>query len=176
LFPKAQVVDRPSPQRERCDRGERFRHPLLHLRLRDVQVPGTEGAVFLHGCGEELVVRILEDEADPLVELLRGEASDLPPADGDPPRFCLEEADEELDQRRLPRAVGAQDRNELALFDVKIDPGERLGPVVVGEGYPLNIDRPHPLISHSGKRMAGAMPHGFKSAPDRIPISSLSAQ
>ena len=148
-------MDRPSPQRERCDRRERFGHPPLHLRLREVQVPGAESAVLFHGRGKELVVRVLEDEADPLVELLSREASDLPPADGDPPRLCLEEADEELDQRRLPRAVGAQDRNELALFDAEIDSGERLGPVVVGEGDPLNIDRPHPVIPPREKPVSG---------------------
>ena len=85
----------------------------------------------------------------PAVDLATTTVWDLPSADGDLPRLCLEEADEELDQRRLPRAVGAQDRNELALFDAEIDSGERLGPVVVGEGDPLNIDRPHPVIPHA---------------------------
>ena len=109
---------------------------LLHLRLREVQVPGAEGDVLLHGGGEELVVRVLEDEPHPLVELLGGELADGPPADHDLPRAGLQEADEEVDQRGLPRAVRTQDGDELPLLDVEVDPGERLGAVVVGVSGP----------------------------------------
>ena len=157
LLAEAQVVDRPAAERERRDGRERLRHAPLHLLLREVQVPGAEGDVLLHGGGEELVVRVLEDEAHPLVELLGREAPDLPLADADLPGLRLQQADKEADQRGFSRAVRAQDRDELPFRDMEIDPGERLGAVVVGEANPGDIDRLHPLTPHSRSR-AAAMP------------------
>ena len=83
-----------------------------------------------------------------------GELADGPPADHDLPRAGLQEADEEVDQRGLPRAVRAQDGDELPLLDVEVDPGERLGAVVVGVMGPRDRDRLHPPTPHSRRRAA----------------------
>ena len=157
LLAEAQVVDRPAAERQRGDGRQRLRHARLHLLLREIQVPGAEGDILLHGGGEELVGRVLEDESHALVEFLGGEAPDLPPADPDPAGLRLQQADKKADQRRLSRPVRAQNRDELPFRDMEIDSAERLGAVVVSEVGPCNVDRPHPFTPHSRSR-AEAMP------------------
>jgi hypothetical protein len=52
-----------------------------------------------------------------------------------------QKAEDELDERRLPAAVGARDRDQLARSDIEVDVGQDGSTVTVGEGDAAQLDR-----------------------------------
>src|SRR3546814_19070123 len=59
-------------------------------------------------------------------------ADRIVPVDGDRARRRRHDAADDADQRRLARAVGAEQRENLAAFDVEIDRLQRAEATVIG--------------------------------------------
>ena len=131
-------------------RSAKLGHPDLVERRQDARVelgPGqaevgrAEGDVVAHRGHEELVVGVLEDDADAAPHLLQV----LPwrPAARRPrtePAPALEDAVEVQNERGLAGPVGPEQGDPLATVDVQVDAVERLVAVGVGVGQALDVE------------------------------------
>ena len=77
LLAVAQVVDRALCQREGIDGGQRLGDAPGHLGLGEPQVSRTEGHVFFHRGGKELVGRVLKDHAHAAVQVALPQVADV---------------------------------------------------------------------------------------------------
>ncbi len=132
FLPVGKGVDRLAGEFLHLHLVQRPVHPLLHLPGRQPHVDRPESDVLLDGGGEELIVGVLEDDADaaenfPVLYALHRFAIEK-----NPPQGGAQQTVEMLDEGRLAAAVGAEDRQKLPPPDLQIDPVERRRPVLVG--------------------------------------------
>ena len=106
----------------------------------EAEVGRAEGDVLAHAAEEELVVGVLEDDADPAADLLEVLLLHRQPADGHRAGAGGEDAVEVQHQRRLAGAVGPEQRDPLALVHVQVDAVQRLMPVGVGERETADVE------------------------------------
>ncbi len=123
-------------------------HALLQLRPLQPGRRGPERHVLPDGRHEELVVRVLEDDADPAPDL--GHVPLVHGQPGDPHRAGAagQDAVEVQHEGRLAGAVRPEQRDPLAARDREVDTEEGLVPVGVGEGQSGHVER-RVHISHS---------------------------
>ena len=89
---------------------------------------------------EQLVVGVLEDDADPAPDLGDVLLGDRQPADRHAPGAGGEDAVEVQHQRGLAGAVGAEQGDPLAAVDVQVHAEQRLVAVGVGEGEAADVE------------------------------------
>src|SRR5581483_9397414 len=154
---------------------------------REREVTGPERDLVLDGRGEELVVGVLEDEADVARDPSRTRARRVAAGDADRARGRQQKAGQVLRESRLPRAVVADERDELAGADRERDPVERDGAVGVhvpqvlhvGERGAPTLDAPARTGDEAVERVgapAGAVRSGRGDArPRRRSSSSASS-
>ena len=108
----------------------------LELGAAQPEVGRAEGDVLADRRHEQLVVRVLEDDADPAPDLRAGSLGrPAGPADRRPsPSPAAQDAVEVQDERGLAGAVGAEQRDPLAALRRQVDAEQRLVAVGVGEG------------------------------------------
>ena len=120
--------------------SERGLHALLELVAAEAEVGRAEADVGADRAHEQLVVGVLEDDADPAADLGDVVLGDREAADRDAARAGGQDAVEVQHQRGLAGAVGAEQRDPLALVDVEVDAVERLVAVGVGEGQAADVE------------------------------------
>ena len=132
---------------------ERGLHPRLELVALEAEVGRAEAHVLADRAHEQLVVGVLEHDADPAPDLGDVVLGDRQPADGDAPGAGDEDAVEVQHQRGLAGAVGAEQGDALALVDVEVDAEQRLVAVGVGEREAVDVeDRSHGLVTAASCR------------------------
>ena len=120
LLAAGQVERRPLFQSRQRHRRQRLRRPAAHLVGRQAEVQRAEGHVVEHRGVEELVVAVLEDDADAgrqpatLGRVARIEAADLKR-----PRLRRDHAGQAQEQTRFARAIGADQADALAGRDLE---------------------------------------------------------
>ncbi len=112
--------------RGQADHVDQLVDPLLPLARADLEQPAVEVQRFL-GVEEFVQVRLFGEVADPLV------LGDVRRRLSHQERLALgreEQAEQELDRRRLARAVGAEQAENLSSVDLQVKrlEGEHLGP------------------------------------------------
>ena len=120
--------------------GERAVDPLAHRVALEPEVERPERDVLGDGRHEELVVGVLEDEADRRAQvanvvLADGQARDLQLA------LTGQQPVEVEHQRRLAGAVGPQHGDALAVRDVQVHAVEARHAIRVPEAQPACVDR-----------------------------------
>ena len=115
-------------------------HPGVELVAAQAEVGRTERDVLAHRGHEQLVVGVLEDHADPAADLLEVLLDHRHPGDLDGAGPRGEDAVEVQHQRRLAGAVGAEQRDPLALVDVQVDAEQGLVAVGVGVGQAAHVE------------------------------------
>ena len=141
---------------------------------RSPEQPAREGDGRQHAL-ERVGRQFLGDEADPPARLAIV-ADRVEPVDGDRPRARHDDAADDRDQRRLARAVGAEQRQDLAAPHLQVDRLERLhrrrlAPRRIGLGDPRDAQdgivhavRPDDARAAAIARFSASA----GSAPDRI--------
>ena len=125
-----------------ADDVERGGDPLGDGGLVEVEVAGTERHVVADGREEELVVGILEHQADPAADVLQRGRLDGPAGDADVATGAIEGADEVQHERGLARAVRSEEGDALADADAQVDAVEGRGAVGPGVAQVDDVDRP----------------------------------
>jgi hypothetical protein len=115
-----------------CTRSSEVRRPERHV------VP--------HGRHEQLVVRVLEHQADlppylGKVVAVQARSADLDPAAAGPAGHRAEDPVQVQDERGLAGAVRAEQRDPLTALDGEVDTEQGLPAVGVGEDETLDVDR-----------------------------------
>ncbi len=105
---------------------------LAHLVVRKVALPQTVGHLVEDRVGDELVLGVLEDEADPRRQGARVAPAHVEIADPDRAAGRRDDARDRLDERRLACAVGAHHRDELPGSDGEVDRREGRASVRAG--------------------------------------------
>ncbi len=100
----------------------------------------AEGDVLADGRHEELVVGVLEDDADLAADLGHVGAADREPGDGDGARASGEDAVQVQDEGGLAGAVRAEQGDPLAAPDGQVHPEEGLVAVGVGVGEAAHVE------------------------------------
>jgi hypothetical protein len=138
-----QVVRRPVDEVGHPDQVEGVHHAPVELGTLEAEVGGPERHVLADGAEEELVVGILEDDADAAAHLLEVLLVHRQPADHDRapagPWSDTEDAVEVQHQGGLAGAVGTEERDPLTAVDVQVDAEQGLVAVGVGEGEPAHV-------------------------------------
>ncbi len=133
--------------------AQRRSHAILEPRAGEPEVERPEGDVVAHRRHEELVVGILEDEADAGPQRL-----DVPVADVDPGHLeaslAAQEAVEVEHQGRLAGAVGSQHGDALPVGDVHVHAVERRLPVRVAVAQAARVDRAAHAATSAATRTA----------------------
>ena len=115
-----------------------------------------------HRVRDELVLGILEDEADPRRQRARVRAADVETADADGAAGRRDDACDRLDESRLAGAVRADDRDELSRSDVEVD--------VVQHGRASAAERE---VAHLDERLRRSLSEGrFDSLMRLAPCGS----
>ena len=117
--------------------------PALGVGGRVSVVEGAEGDVFEEGRQEELVVGVLEHEADPAADVPGGVVLDGGPVDVDAAGLGEEEPVEVEEEGALPRAVGAEERHALAWLDREGQVAQDGLPTGVGEAEVFDAQAAH---------------------------------
>ena len=127
---------------------------------RQPEIQGAEGDVVEDGRHEELVVGVLEDDADLPADLLPGLLPERNLPDRHGPRRRKQVTVHVEEQRRLPRAVRADDADRLAVGDQERNSFQRLRAVRVPEtdvpeleevmAHPANPRTRRPIICGTG--------------------------
>src|SRR6185369_4100478 len=99
-----------------------------------------ERDVVVHGRHEQLIVGILEDDADALAHLAQVGLGDREARDPHLARAAPEDAVEMEDEGGLAGAVRAEQRDPLAFVDPEVDAEERAVAVGVGERDASDIE------------------------------------
>ena len=86
---------------------------------------GTELDVLAHGGHEQLIVRILEHQADPAPDLEEVRRGDTQAGDRDRPRLGSVNPVHVEDEGCLARSVGPEQSHPLPAMDVEIDVASR---------------------------------------------------
>ena len=102
-----------------ADRVQRGVHAVVELRAPDTEVRGTERDVVARGGHEELVIGVLEHDADTPPHLLVVLPLDGERADPHRAHRRFEDPIEVQRERRLTRAVRAEQRDALAGLDAQ---------------------------------------------------------
>ena len=107
------AVRQPLDERLGMDGARRTPHALVvDRRVAEPDVVGD-------GAGEQ--VHVLQHQAEQAAHVVEIELADVDAVDRDPPALHVVEAQQQVDQRRLPRAGGADDADALAGADVEAD-------------------------------------------------------
>src|SRR5262245_31327686 len=125
---------------DEVEAGQRLLEPRADLGRAQAGVAQPERDLLGDRAGEELVVRVLEDEADRLRHRRDPGPSGVDAVDQDAPDGRLLQPEDQLHQGRLTRAVVADDRGELAVGDGQVDPAQDLLPGTVAEADALDPD------------------------------------
>ena len=169
---------RPPGRPGHADLRQRGGHPRLHLALGQAEVARAEGDVLADGGHEQLVVGVLEDDADPPPDLLQVPLGDRQPGDLHAAAPAAQDAVEVQHQGGLAGAVGPEQRDPLAALDAQVDAVERLVSVGVGErevldeqgggGHPSS--RPDARTAAAPRGRARAVSHAWRgTAADGAP-------
>jgi hypothetical protein len=94
--------------------------PVCDLSGRQPKIARAESHILAHCGGEQLVIGILENETDSGVEPGPIAAGDVSPLHQDSAPGGPQQASEMAEQRGLPRAVGTDQRHELALLGYEV--------------------------------------------------------
>ncbi len=137
---QAEVLGRPVGEVGEADDVERLGHPGGHVLVGKTEVPWTEGDVVGHRREQQLVVGILEDEADPAADLGHVGAVHVESRDRDGAGPALQGTDQVQGEGGLAAAVRPEDGDPLTPLDHEVDAGQ--GPGAVGEGVGEPAD-PH---------------------------------
>jgi hypothetical protein len=122
------------------DRREGPLDAIVDLVGRQAEVDRPERDVVEDGRAEELVVGILEDQADLGTDRLDGRPVHDAATDPDRPVPGREDPVELEHERTLARPVGTDERDLLAARDAQVQAAQRLEPVGVGEVEVLDLD------------------------------------
>ena len=139
-LPAREVHRRPVGELRHADGLERLLDPQRQLRLGDPEVGRPERDVVGDGRHEQLVVGVLEDDADAPADLLDVLAGDLHPADPHGARARPVHAIEVQHERRLARPVRPEQRDPLAALDAQVHAEEGLVAVGVRERQPRDLE------------------------------------
>ena len=130
------------------DRGEGVVHTLLELCTLHAEVRGPERHVVVHGRHEQLVIGILEDDADPPTDLLQVRLRHRQPVTRHL-ALARKDAVEVQHERRLPGAVRPEQRHPLAFLDREIDTSQRDVAVRIGESDASYLESDGHCIPHA---------------------------
>ena len=117
--------------------GQGLGGAALHLRQTQPQIQGAEGYLALHGDGQNLVLRLLKDDAHPAAQF---QQILLFPGHGlsvteDFSGFRLQNPVAQQKKGGLSRAVAAKHRHTFAFFNANAQVFHGVGAVGVGVGY-----------------------------------------
>jgi hypothetical protein len=132
---ETEVLRRAAGDVEHADGLQGPLHPLVEFGAAQAQVGGAERDVLADGRHEELVVGVLEDDADPAPDLpqaLLVLGVDELAAHVHRAETAVQDPVEVQDEGRLARPVGAEQRHALALADGDVHAVQGLGAVGVG--------------------------------------------
>lgn len=142
------------------DGGQRVGDPAGDLGLGQAEIAGAERDVVGDGGHEQLVVGVLEDDADPAAHLPQVPALDRQAGHRHPAAAAAEDAVEVQHERGLARAVGSQHRHPFTALQPEVHPVQRLVPVGVGEGE---------VLHEEGRRLTLRDAHPASAAATRTP-------
>ncbi len=118
-----------------AEAGERLLDHLADLCLRHTVLPRGEGDVVEHAGGQYLLVDVLQHDTDPLADTLPF-ASGIHTKDAHQAFLAAKQPQEVVEQRRLARAVRAQNGHALALVRDDVQTAQRdLGAVFVAVAH-----------------------------------------
>ncbi len=120
-------------------RVERLGDALGRRRSVEAHVERPERDVLGDGRHEQLVVGVLEDQSDARAQLVHVVAAHLESRHFEAP-LPLDQPVEVEHQRRLARAVRAEQRDALAVPDVEVDTAQRLVAARVPVRQPAGVD------------------------------------
>ena len=140
---EGEVVRRAVGEVGDAHRAQGLHDPRVELGAAQPEVGRPERHVVAHGGHEQLVVGVLEDDADPASHLEQVRAGDRQPRDGDASRAGREDAVEVQHQGRLARAVGAEQGDPLPRVHVQVDPEQCLVAARVGVGDAADVEDGH---------------------------------
>ncbi len=123
-----------------ADRLERLQHPALELGTAQAEVLGPEGDVLADGAHEQLVVGVLEHDADAAADLEQVLLGHRQARDRDAAQAGHQDAVEVQHQRGLAGTVRTEQGDPLSLVDVEVDAVQRLVTVRVREGDALEVE------------------------------------
>ena len=163
-FAEAEVVWRTIAVPAHADRAQRIGHPSVQLVAAQAQVGRPERDVLADGGHEQLVVGVLEDDADAATDLAQVRLHHGQAADGDGAPCGRVDAVEVQHQGGLAGAVGPEHRDLLAIAYDQIDAVERWAAVGVGEVQARHLEgrrrrghrNLHAAIAHADATAAGA--------------------
>jgi hypothetical protein len=131
---------RPVDEGEHADRIECLADAFLELVPSETEVGRAEGYVLANRWHEQLVVRILEDDADPAPDLADVLGVHDHPCDRDDAVPRCEDAVKVQDEGGLPGSIWSQQGDSLASRDLEVDTKQRLLTVWVGVGEVANAE------------------------------------
>ncbi len=168
---EAQMVRRPVGRAAHAGQGERPVDPSGQLGVPVAQVDRAEGHVVAHGGHEQLVVGVLEDDADPAPDFPQRRLADAQAVHGHRAGPRGQRAVQVQHQGRLAGPIGPEDGHPLPRGDVQVDPEQRLPAVRIGEGQLPDLQRPgrpaHPTVSAAAQTTAAAAGTDRARAQDR---------
>ena len=155
-------------QQEGARRREVRQPQSLEQGVDALGVGPADGELIAHRRGHELVLGVLEDDAEPLGELGRGPSRGVPGAEGlDRAGGGREQAREREQQRALARAVGPREGDDLARAHGEVEAAREPDDVSPG-GLHGEACRAQQLVSRRrdrGGRMLGPAPGNPHAAP-----------
>ena len=112
------------PELAHPDGRQRVVHPFPYLRRRNAEILRPERHVFLDDRRDKLIIRVLEHHPDPspvLEQLVLGEIRRryIKPVNHYPPALRRDNQIKQLRQRRLPRPVMTEHRDERTALYLK---------------------------------------------------------
>lgn len=157
----AQVVRRPGGGVGHADRGEALLDPGLELGAGEPEVRRAEGDVPADRGHEELVVGVLEDDADPSADLAEVVVVDGQAVHDDAAGVGTQDPVEVQHEGGLARAVRPEDGEPLARSHPQVQAVQRPVAVRVGERHPSHLDggrRAHHRSEATGRVTTTALP------------------
>ena len=134
------MVRRLVPERKSVDHGQGRVDPLPDARFIQSEVERAEGDIVENRRHEELIIRILQNDADLFADLLPGFGGHGKIADRHRSLLRQQTAVEVLQKRRFSRTVGADDADRLPVDNSEADAPERLRPVGISKMHIRKID------------------------------------
>ena len=139
----AQAMGGALPKGRAAPPGQAMGHQGAQIAPVQAQLAGAKGNIFVHGGADELVVRVLEKQADPLAHGIKGlwrERFAADPNTGLGGRVLGQQAIEVEQEGGFARAIRAEHGDALVLGDGKGELVERQPGSRVAVGEVANLD------------------------------------